>query len=147
MGPGLSPRDSVAASKLGQGRTQARTKRQSGEAADLCPMMELRLPPIRDLNLHDDMRQPAHPPPSQGPVVRDERLQKVGLVCHRSSHGTYFAQVLSHCQALCAFADHYGQYDFRCDSLLVSRSCFSHGASTTPISRGHSDGRSRSRSD
>ncbi|CAE6341005.1 unnamed protein product [Rhizoctonia solani] len=53
--------------------------------------MELRLPPIRDLNLHDDMRQPAHPPPSQGPVVRDERLQKV----------------LSHCQALCAFADHY----------------------------------------
>ncbi|CAE6472436.1 unnamed protein product [Rhizoctonia solani] len=45
-------------------------------------MMELRLPPIRDLNLHDD-NQPA--------VLRDERLQKV----------------LSHCQALCAFADHY----------------------------------------
>ncbi|CAE6492897.1 unnamed protein product [Rhizoctonia solani] len=53
--------------------------------------MELRLPPIRDLNLHDDMRQPAHPAPTQGPVVRDERLQKV----------------LGHCQALCAFADHY----------------------------------------
>ncbi|KDN35905.1 hypothetical protein RSAG8_11213, partial [Rhizoctonia solani AG-8 WAC10335] len=54
-------------------------------------MMELRLPPIRDLNLHDDVRQPAHPAPSKGPVVRDKRLQ----------------QVLTHCQALCAFADHY----------------------------------------
>ncbi|CAE6405107.1 unnamed protein product [Rhizoctonia solani] len=68
------------------------TQKAHGEQeADLCPMMELRLPPIRDLNLHDDMRQPAHPAPSQGPVVRDERLQKV----------------LSLCQALCAFADHY----------------------------------------
>ncbi|CAE6501508.1 unnamed protein product [Rhizoctonia solani] len=54
-------------------------------------MMELRLPPIRDLNLHDDMRQPAHPPSQGPPVVRDERLQKV----------------LTLCQALCAFADHY----------------------------------------
>ncbi|KAF8672239.1 zinc finger binding DNA consensus sequence [AT]GATA[AG] [Rhizoctonia solani] len=70
-------------------------------------MMELRLPPIRDLNLHDDVRQPAHPAPSQGPVVRDERLQKVGPLYHRPDHPTYFAQVLSHCQALCAFADHY----------------------------------------
>ncbi|KAG8691373.1 hypothetical protein FRC11_004585 [Ceratobasidium sp. 423] len=58
-------------------------KKAAVEVTDLCPMMELRLPPIRDLNLHDDMRQPA--------VLRDERLQKV----------------LSHCQALCAFADHY----------------------------------------
>ncbi|ELU36593.1 hypothetical protein AG1IA_09372 [Rhizoctonia solani AG-1 IA] len=77
------------------------------QVADLCPMMELRLPPIRDLNLHDDVRQPAHPAPSQGPVVRDERLQKVGPLYHRPDHPTYFAQVLSHCQALCAFADHY----------------------------------------
>ncbi|KAG8742742.1 hypothetical protein FRC10_000956 [Ceratobasidium sp. 414] len=45
--------------------------------------MELRLPPIRDLNLS----QAEYPPP------RDERL----------------AKILAHCQALCAFADHYGQ--------------------------------------
>ncbi|KAF8748444.1 zinc finger binding DNA consensus sequence [AT]GATA[AG] [Rhizoctonia solani] len=52
-------------------------------------MMELRLPPIRDLNLHDDVRQPAHPAPSQG--------------------GRWYAtsDFKSHCQALCAFADHY----------------------------------------
>ncbi|CAE6469751.1 unnamed protein product [Rhizoctonia solani] len=91
-------------------RALARDKKAAvRQVADLCPMMELRLPPIRDLNLHDDMRQLAHPAPSQGPVVRDERLQKVGLTCHRPDpgHGTYFAQVLSHCKALCAFADHY----------------------------------------
>ncbi|KAG8701867.1 hypothetical protein FRC08_003851, partial [Ceratobasidium sp. 394] len=41
--------------------------------------MELRLPPIRDLNL------------SQQEFPRDERL----------------AKVLAHCQILCAFADHY----------------------------------------
>ncbi|KAB5590324.1 GATA zinc finger domain-containing protein 10 [Ceratobasidium theobromae] len=41
--------------------------------------MDLRLPPIRDLHLDDEA------------PVRDERLQRV----------------LNHCQALCAFADHY----------------------------------------
>ncbi|KAG9097680.1 hypothetical protein FRC06_007302 [Ceratobasidium sp. 370] len=49
-------------------------------SSQICPM-ELRLPPIRDLNLS----QTAYPPP------RDERL----------------AKILAHCQALCAFADHY----------------------------------------
>ncbi|CAE7112896.1 unnamed protein product [Rhizoctonia solani] len=54
-------------------------------------MMEFRLPPIRELNLHDDVRQPAHPASSQEPVLRDERLQKVLVLC----------------KALCSFAEHY----------------------------------------
>ncbi|KAG9085870.1 hypothetical protein FRC06_003379 [Ceratobasidium sp. 370] len=57
--------------------------------------MELRLPPIRDLNLS----QTDYPPP------RDDRL----------------AKILAHCQALCAFADHYASVAPNPDQSVVAQ--------------------------
>ncbi|CAE6477241.1 unnamed protein product [Rhizoctonia solani] len=54
--------------------------------------MDLKLPSIRDLNLYDDARQPAHLDPPQGPVLCDKRMPKVLVLC----------------KALCSFAEHYG---------------------------------------
>ncbi|KAG9124100.1 hypothetical protein FRC07_012841 [Ceratobasidium sp. 392] len=61
--------------------------------------MELRLPPIRDLHLS----QPDYSPPPP----RDERLAKVRPLVTQQRPHLDAKQVLSLCQSLCSFAEHY----------------------------------------